>query len=147
MYYNLPLKFSLPSSSSAALPSFATPQTNPEPSPTIIFPSALPTLSLPPKASVTVRSPCLLVVRVLEFSDRGISQIGSQPDVSNRKSSLSGNHVGDSKRKGGHQELGIGIGHVRRHMTCQKVKEDHVICHVTCLRVSEDYTSRDATWN
>jgi len=27
--------------------------------------------------SVMVRSPCLSVVRVLEFSDRGISQIGS----------------------------------------------------------------------
>jgi len=36
---------------------------------------------------VMVRSPCLSVVLVLEFSDRGISQIGSQPDVSIRKSS------------------------------------------------------------
>jgi len=34
-----------------------------------------------------VRSPCLSVVLVLEFSDRGISQIGSRPDVSVRKSS------------------------------------------------------------
>jgi len=36
---------------------------------------------------VTVRSPCLSVILVLEFSDRGISQIGSQPNVSIRKSS------------------------------------------------------------
>jgi len=36
---------------------------------------------------VMVRSPCLSVVLVLEFSDRGISQIGSRPDVSIRKSS------------------------------------------------------------
>jgi len=36
---------------------------------------------------VTVRSPCLSVVLVLEFSDGGISQIGSRPDVSIRKSS------------------------------------------------------------
>ena len=34
---------------------------------------------------VMVRSPCLSVVRVLEFLDRGISQIGSQPDISIRK--------------------------------------------------------------
>jgi len=40
-----------------------------------------------PLDTVTVRSPCLSVVLVLEFSDRGISQIGSQPDVSIRKSS------------------------------------------------------------
>jgi len=45
--YDLPLKFSLPSSSSATSPPFAVPQSNPEPSPTIIFPSALPSLSLP----------------------------------------------------------------------------------------------------
>jgi len=37
---------------------------------------------------------------------------------------------------------GVGIGHVRRHMTYRRVKEDHVIRHVTYLRVSEDYTSR-----
>jgi len=37
--------------------------------------------------NVTVRSPCLAVILVLEFSDRGVSQIGSQPDVSIRKSS------------------------------------------------------------
>ena len=35
--------------------------------------------------NVMVRSLCLSVVLVLEFSDRGISQIGSQPDVSIRK--------------------------------------------------------------
>jgi len=39
------------------------------------------------RSNVIVRSPCLSVVLVLEFSDRGISQIGSQPDVSIRKSS------------------------------------------------------------
>jgi len=39
------------------------------------------------RANVTVRSPCLSVVLILEFSDRGISQIGSRPDVSIRKSS------------------------------------------------------------
>jgi len=37
---------------------------------------------------------------------------------------------------------GVRISHVRRHMTCQRVKEDHVICHVTYLRASEDYTSQ-----
>jgi len=36
---------------------------------------------------VTVRSLCLSVVQVLEFLDRGISQIGSRPNVSIRKSS------------------------------------------------------------
>jgi len=36
---------------------------------------------------VTVRSLCLSVVLVLEFLDRGISRIGSRPDVSVRKSS------------------------------------------------------------
>ena len=46
--YDLPLKFSLPFSSSVALPPFAVPRTNPEPSPAIIFPSALPKLSSPP---------------------------------------------------------------------------------------------------
>jgi len=45
--YDLPLKFSLPSSSSATLPPFAVPRSNPEPSLTIIFPSALPSLSPP----------------------------------------------------------------------------------------------------
>jgi len=35
--------------------------------------------------SVTVRSLCLSAVLVLEFSDRGNSQIGSQPDISIRK--------------------------------------------------------------
>jgi len=39
------------------------------------------------KDSVMVRSLCLSVILVLEFSDRGISQIGSRPDVSIRKSS------------------------------------------------------------
>jgi len=39
------------------------------------------------RSNVTVRLPCLSVVLVLEFSDRGISQIGSRPDVSIRKSS------------------------------------------------------------
>jgi len=38
--------------------------------------------------------------------------------------------------------LGVGVGHMRRHVTCQRVKGDHVIHHVTCLRASEDYTSR-----
>jgi len=33
-------------------------------------------------SNVMVRSPCLSVILVLEFSDRGISQIGSRPDVS-----------------------------------------------------------------
>jgi len=37
------------------------------------------------KHAVTVRSPCLSVILVLEFSDRGISQIGSRPDISIRK--------------------------------------------------------------
>jgi len=37
--------------------------------------------------SVMVRSLCLSVVLVLEFSDRGISQIGSRPDVSIKKTS------------------------------------------------------------
>jgi len=34
---------------------------------------------------VTVRSLCLSVVLILEFSDRCISQIGSRPDISIRK--------------------------------------------------------------
>ena len=38
--------------------------------------------------------------------------------------------------------MGVGIGHVRRHVTCRGVKEDHVIRHMTYLRASEDYTSR-----
>jgi len=37
--------------------------------------------------NVMVRSLCLLVVLVLEFLDRGISRIGSRPDVSIRKTS------------------------------------------------------------
>jgi len=37
---------------------------------------------------------------------------------------------------------GVGIGHMRHHVTCRRVKVDHVIRHVTYLRVSEDYTSR-----
>jgi len=37
--------------------------------------------------SVTVRSLCLSVILVLEFSDRGIFQIGSRPNISIRKSS------------------------------------------------------------
>jgi len=48
--YDLPLKFSLPSSSSATSPPFAVPRSNPEPSLTIIFPSALPNLSPPQPA-------------------------------------------------------------------------------------------------
>ena len=36
---------------------------------------------------VTVRSLCLSVVLVLEFLDRGVSQIGSRPDVSIKKTS------------------------------------------------------------
>ena len=38
--------------------------------------------------------------------------------------------------------LGIGVGHVRRHMTCQRVKGDHVIRHVTLSGANKDYTSR-----
>jgi len=37
---------------------------------------------------------------------------------------------------------GVGVGHVRRHVTGRKVKENHVVCHVICLRASEDYTSQ-----
>ena len=37
--------------------------------------------------TVTVRSPCLSVILVLEFSDRGNSQIGSRSDISIRRSS------------------------------------------------------------
>ena len=37
---------------------------------------------------------------------------------------------------------GVGIDHVRRHVTIRMVKGGHVIRHVTCLRASEDYTSR-----
>jgi len=48
--YDLPLKFSLPSLSSATSPPFAVPQSNPKPSPTLIFPSALLNLSLPQPA-------------------------------------------------------------------------------------------------
>jgi len=36
---------------------------------------------------------------------------------------------------------GVRIGHVRCHMTCQRVKGDHVICHVTLSGSNEDYTS------
>jgi len=39
-------------------------------------------------------------------------------------------------------KAGVGISHVRCHVTCRRVKEDHVICHVTYLRASEDYTSQ-----
>ena len=38
--------------------------------------------------------------------------------------------------------LGVGIGHMRRHVISQIVNKDHVIHHVTCLGVSEDYTSQ-----
>jgi len=55
--YDLPLKFSLPSSSSATSPPFAVPQSNPEPSPTTIFPSALPNLSLPQPAQPPIQPP------------------------------------------------------------------------------------------
>jgi len=48
--YDLPLKFSLSSSSSATSPPFAVPRSKPEPSPTLIFPSALPNLSPPQPA-------------------------------------------------------------------------------------------------
>jgi len=37
---------------------------------------------------------------------------------------------------------GVGIDHVRCHVTSQRDDKDHVICHVTYLGVSEDYTSR-----
>jgi len=96
---------------------------------------------------VMVRSPCLSVIRVLKVSDRGISQIGGRPDVLVRKLSFSSNCVSDPKRKGGHQELGVGTDHVRCHVTCQRVKRGHVICHVTCQRASEDYTSQGTTRN
>jgi len=51
-----------------------------------------PTFSIPimvpnTLGSVMVRSPCLSIVLVLELSDRGISQIGSRPNISIRKSS------------------------------------------------------------
>jgi len=46
-----------------------------------------PTSPPPDAPHVTVRSPCLLIVLILEFSNRGISQIGSRPDVLIRKSS------------------------------------------------------------
>ena len=55
--YDLPLKFSLPSSSSATLPPFAVPRSNPKLSPTIIFPSALPNLSPPQPAQPPVQPP------------------------------------------------------------------------------------------
>jgi len=55
--YDLPLKFSLPSSSSATSPPFAVPRSNPEPSPTIIFPSALPNLSPLQPAQPPVQPP------------------------------------------------------------------------------------------
>jgi len=55
--YDLPLKFSLPSSSSTTLPPFAVPWSNPEPSPTIIFPSALLNLSPLQPAQPPVQSP------------------------------------------------------------------------------------------
>ena len=38
--------------------------------------------------------------------------------------------------------LGVGIDHMRCHVTRRRVKEDHVIRYVTCLGVSKDYTSR-----
>ena len=55
--YDLPLKFSLPSSSSATSPPFVVPWSNPEPSLTIIFPSALPNLSLPQPAQPPIQPP------------------------------------------------------------------------------------------
>jgi len=55
--YDLPLKFSLPSSLSATSPPFAVPQSNPEPSPTIIFFSALLNLSPPQPAQPPDQSP------------------------------------------------------------------------------------------
>jgi len=60
--YDLPLKFSLPSSSSATSPPFAVPRSNPEPSPTIIFSSALPSLSPPQPAQPSIQSPDQLPV-------------------------------------------------------------------------------------
>ena len=92
-------------------------------------------------AYVTVRSPYLSVVLVLEFSDRGISQIGSRPDILMRKTSQSGNRVGVSKRKVGCRALGVGVDHVRCHMISQVVGIDHMMRHVTYLGASEDYTS------
>jgi len=53
--YDLPLKFSLPSSSSATSPSFVVPQSNPKPSLTIIFPSALLNLSPPQPAQPPIQ--------------------------------------------------------------------------------------------
>jgi len=55
--YDLPLKFSLSSSSSATSPPFAVPRSNPEPSPTLIFPSALLNLSPPQPAQPPVQPP------------------------------------------------------------------------------------------
>jgi len=55
--YDLPLKFSLPSSSSATSPPFAVPQSNPKPSPTLIFPSALLNLSPPQPAQPPIQPP------------------------------------------------------------------------------------------
>ena len=55
--YDLPLKFSLPSSSSATSPPFAVPWSNPKPSPTLIFPSALLNLSPPQHAQPPIQSP------------------------------------------------------------------------------------------
>ena len=37
---------------------------------------------------------------------------------------------------------GVGVGHMRCHVTCRRAKEDHMIRHVPCLRASEDYTSQ-----
>jgi len=37
---------------------------------------------------------------------------------------------------------GVGIDHMRRHVTYREVKKDHAIHHVTYLRASKDYTSR-----
>jgi len=55
--YDLPLKFSLPSLSSAPLPPFAVPRNNPEPSPTLIFPSAFLNLCPPQPAQPPVQPP------------------------------------------------------------------------------------------
>jgi len=55
--YDLPLKFSFPSSSSATLPPFAVPWSNPKPSLSIIFPSALPNLSLLQPAQPPIQPP------------------------------------------------------------------------------------------
>jgi len=51
----------------------------------VIWRAAMTSLQICSKYFVMVRSPYLSIVLVLEFSDKGISQIGSRPDVLVRK--------------------------------------------------------------